>query len=177
MLSAADAFLDRLGRFSRHLLRMLRQFLGLRDQGVELLAEIGARKLYHFRIGLGGHQLGHQLEGCIAVRACGFDQLEAVARAAFGGCGVGVLKDIRGLLRRALDPLIVFLGLCNALLGEFPEGRTRIGTSNFGISNLGISNFGISKAGAPMATGFGLAFGVGAAVFSAMTVILRLEGN
>src|SRR5215831_10639828 len=47
LVEVADAFLDRLRRFGRNFLRMLREFLRLRDQRIKLLAQIGARKLDH----------------------------------------------------------------------------------------------------------------------------------
>ena len=110
--------------------------------------------------------------------ARGLDQLEAVIGAAAGGGGVGRLEHIGGLLGRALDLLVVVLGLRDALLGDLAEGGAGLpfsASSNFGISNFGISNFGISKLGAATATGFGLDFWRWLVVASAMTVILGSE--
>src|SRR6476660_8302135 len=50
LAEVADAFLDRLGRFGRHFLSVLGEFLGLCDQDIELLAQICAGEFDHLRI-------------------------------------------------------------------------------------------------------------------------------
>ena len=60
------------------------EFLGLCDQRIELLAQICAGEFDHLRIRLGGNVISrYQIEGSVAVGAGRFDNLEAVAGAAF----------------------------------------------------------------------------------------------
>src|SRR4029434_2849082 len=120
---------------------MLGQFLCLRDEGIELLAQIGAVKFNHLGIGLRSHHLGEQVERSVAVCTRGLDHFEAVARTALGRRRIGVFKNVGCLLGSTLDLLVIFLGLSDALFRELAEGRRNLEVRHFELGDLKLRHF------------------------------------